>query len=189
MKISRRIFLQMSGSMAAGVILLGGLDTDLAGKILKAKQDFKLKYAKETTTICPYCGVGCGIIVAAQDGKVINTEGDPDHPINEGSLCSKGSALYQVAVNEHRASKVLYRAKGSDRWEEKEWDWALGEIASRMKGARDASFTKEADGVPVNRTEGIACLGGAALDNEECYLISKMMRSLGITYLEHQARI
>lgn len=189
MKISRRDFLKMSGNMAAGMLLLSGLNIDIAAEILQGKKDFKLKYAKETTTICPYCGVGCGIIIATQDGKVINAEGDPDHPINEGALCSKGSALYQVAVNERRLSKVLYRAKGSDRWEEKGWDWALPEIAKRMKASRDASFLKEKDGVTVNRTEGVACLGGAGLDNEECYLLAKMMRSMGITYLEHQARI
>jgi formate dehydrogenase major subunit len=97
--------------------------------------------------------------------------------------------LYQVAVNERRAQKVLYRAPGSDHWEEKSWEWAIPEIAKRIKQTRDATFRKEENGKIVNRTEGIACLGGAALDNEECYLYSKLARAMGVTYLEHQARI
>jgi formate dehydrogenase-N alpha subunit len=190
MKISRKDFLKISGSFTVGMMLIGFPDPKFAEEILEAKKDFKLKYAKETTTICPYCGVGCGILVATREGKVINTEGDPDHPINKGALCSKGSALYQVAVNERRLDMVLYRAKGSDTWEEKDWEWAISEIAKRVKTSRDASFVSTyEDGTKVNRTEGIACLGGAALDNEECYLLTKMMRAMGITYLEHQARL
>jgi formate dehydrogenase major subunit len=183
MRLTRRAFFA-----TAGVCLAPSL-AKLYGAAPPLPRPLKLEETKETTTICCYCGVGCGMVVAAKDGKVVNIEGDPDHPINEGALCSKGSSLYQVAVNERRLDKVRYRAKGSDRWEEKEWDWALTEIAKRLKAARDASFVKEKDGTLVNRTEGVACLGGAALDNEECYLLSKMMRSLGITYLEHQARI
>jgi anaerobic selenocysteine-containing dehydrogenase len=120
---------------------------------------------------------------------VINIEGDPDHPINEGSLCSKGMALFQIAVNERRLQKVKYRAPGSSEWEEKSWDWTLSEIAKRVKKTRDATFIQKEDDKIVNRTNGIACMGGAALDNEECYLLSKFARSVGITYLEHQARI
>ena len=149
----------------------------------------KIRYAKETTTICPYCAVGCGQIVSTQEGKVVHIEGDLEHPVNEGTLCSKGASLYQVANNERRLTQVLYRAPGSDKWEVKTWDWALPQIAARIKKTRDASFRAEEHGRRVNRTEGIACLGGAALDNEECYLYSKLARALGITYLEHQARI
>jgi formate dehydrogenase major subunit len=147
--------------------------------------------AKETTTICPYCGVGCGIVCHAVDGKVVNCEGDPDHPINLGSLCSKGSALYQLtSSNERRLSKVKYRAPGSDRWEEKTWDWAITEIAKKIKKTRDDSFvTTDAAGITVNRAEAIATLGGAALDNEECYAYSKFARALGVVWMDHQARI
>ena len=123
-------------------------------------------------------------------GKVVSVEGDPDHPINEGALCSKGSALYQVANSDRRVSSVLYRAPGSAKWEVKEWDWAIGKIASNIKATRDASFmATDTQGRTVNRTEAIACLGGAALDNEECYAYSKFARTLGVVYLEHQARI
>lgn len=186
MKFSRRRFLGLTGSSLLGAVA-GSLikpDTALAAK------PFKIKDAKATTTICPYCGVGCGQIVHAKDGKIINIEGDPDHPINEGSLCSKGASLFQVALNERRLTKVLHRKPGSDKWEEMEWDDALSRIARLIKSTRDETFReREDDGRLVNRTEGIACLGGAALDNEECYLYSKLARAMGIVYLEHQARI
>ncbi len=189
MELSRRTFIKISGATTAGVVL-GGLGMSLLKPQATYAQPFKIKYAKETTTICPYCGVGCGIIVAAKEGKVVNTEGDPDHPINQGSLCSKGAALAQIASSPARLSKVHYRAKYSDKWEEKTWDWALSQIAKRIKETRDRYWiTKDKDGTVVNRIEAIAALGGAALDNEECYLYSKMSRALGIVYLEHQARI
>jgi formate dehydrogenase major subunit len=133
--------------------------------------------------------VGCGQIASVIDGKLVNLEGDPDHPINEGALCSKGAAVAQLHNNPRRLDKVLYRAPKSAKWEEKTWDWAIENIAAKVKKTRDATFRKDEDGKTVNRTDGIACLGGAALDNEECYLISKAMRSLGVVYLEHQARI
>ena len=145
--------------------------------------------ATETTTICPFCGVGCGQVVSVKDGRVVSIEGDPRHPISEGTLCSKGAAAIQVTNNRLRLTAPLYRAPGSDRWEEKSWDWVLPRIALRVKATRDASFQAEAGGTVVNRTEAIASLGGAALDNEECYLLAKLMRALGIVYLEHQARI
>ena len=189
MRISRRNFLGATGAGTLGTIItfLG-----LPGNRAKAAQAGPLKTAhtKETTTICPYCGVGCGLIVSTKNGKIVNIEGDPDHPINEGALCSKGQALIQVANNERRLQKVLYRAPHGTEWEEKSWDWALPRIAKNIKKTRDASFVqKEKDGKLVNRTDGIGCLGGAALDNEECYLYSKLARGMGITYLEHQARI
>jgi formate dehydrogenase major subunit len=145
--------------------------------------------ATETTTVCPFCGVGCGQVVSVKDGRVLSVEGDRSHPINEGTLCSKGAAASQVVNNPLRLKTPLYRAPGSDRWEEKSWDWMLPRIAQRVKATRDASFQTEVGGKVVNRTEAIASLGGAALDNEECYLLAKLMRALGIVYLEHQARI
>ncbi len=189
MKISRRSFLTGTGASALGTALavLGTPTTQVQAKI---SHRLKTAEAKETTTICPYCAVGCGLIVSVKDKKIINIEGDPDHPINQGSLCSKGMSLYQVAVNERRLQKVRYRAPGSADWEEKSWEWALAEIGKRVKKTRDETFiTKEKDGKVVNRADGLACLGGAALDNEECYLLSKLTRAMGITYLEHQARI
>ncbi len=187
MNVSRRGFLKASWIAGSG-IALGSLGWKQA--FAKPTGEYKLKYATETTTICPYCAVGCGIIVSSRDGKVINTEGNPDHPINRGSLCSKCASLYQLANNERRITKVMYRAPYSEKWEEKSWEWAFDEIAKRIKKTRDASFTeKNAQGQIVNRTTEIASVGSAALDNEECWLYQKMLRSLGLVYIEHQARI
>jgi formate dehydrogenase major subunit len=156
-------------------------------------QTLKIRFAKESTSICCYCAVGCGLIVhtgKAGAGKVINIEGDPDHPINEGALCAKGAALSQLTNNENRLVTPLYRAPYSTQWQEVSWDQAYWMIAKRIKKSRDASFThKNAKGQVVNRTEQIANVGSSALDNEECWLIQAMMRSLGLVYVEHQARI
>jgi formate dehydrogenase major subunit len=185
MNLSRRDFLSSSGAAIGWLVGARPGKAHAAGKT----PPIKTLDTKETTTICPYCGVGCGQIVSVREGRIVNIEGDPDHPINEGSLCSKGASLFQVAVNERRLQKVRYRAPGSDHWEEKSWDWAIPEIAKRIKQTRDATFRKMENDKIVNRTEGIACLGGAALDTEECYLYSKLARALGVVYLEHQARI
>jgi formate dehydrogenase major subunit len=184
MSISRRDFLKTSGAALAA----GGLGSRSTKSYAR---DLKLKSTKETTTICPYCAVGCGIIVHTRAGKVISTEGDPDHPINEGSLCSKASSLYQITHhNPNRLTKPLYRAPMSDRWEEKPWDWVLDRIAMRIKNTRDATFkARNSKDQVVNRTEGIASIGSAALDNEECYVFQKFLRALGLVYIEHQARI
>lgn len=185
MSLTRREFFKRTG--AGGILSVLGLSL---GKSAVFAEAARVKGGKMSTTICPYCGVGCGAIVTESAGKVVSVEGDPDHPINEGALCSKGSALFQVANSDRRAMKVLYRAPGSANWEEKEWDWALEKIAKNIKATRDASFmATDSQGREVNRTEAIACLGGAALDSEECYAYSKFARSLGVVYLEHQARI
>lgn len=201
MGVSRREFMKLSGS----TVLLGSLGIDPNPAEAK-EQELRIKGARETKTICPYCAVGCGIIVHTKNGKVVNTEGDPDHPISEGTLCSKGSSLYQVINNPLRLTKPKYRAAGATEFKEVEWDWALDEIAKRVKDTRDRTFKvtakskvkeKAADGTEttvekdfvVNRTDGIAHVGSAALDNEECYLLQKMLRSWGLVYIEHQARI
>ena len=191
MRVSRRGFLKITGATTGGAIL-GSLG--FSPKAAKAQAlDLKIKFAQESTTICPYCGVGCSEIVSVSNGKIINIEGDPDHPINQGSLCTKGAALIQVANNERRMTKVLYRAPNSDKWEEKSWDWALPEIAKRIKKTRDDNWLSTVDvggtTYSVNRTDAIANFGGGELDNEECYLLVKMARALGLVYLEHCARI
>jgi len=188
-QLSRRTFLKLTGAAAAGVTLTS-LGFDLRPVHAYAK-DLRILHAKQTNTICPYCAVGCGIIVHTIDGKVVNTEGDPEHPINEGSLCSKGMAVYQISHNNPgRLDKPLYRAPYSTEWKEISWDDALNKIANNIKKSRDASFeTINAKNQTVNRTMGIASLGSAAMDNEECYLYQKFLRSLGLVYIEHQARI
>jgi formate dehydrogenase major subunit len=213
MEITRRDFLKVSG--AAGTVLLGGLGFDLSPAEAYARE-LRIKGAKVTTSICCYCSVGCGILVHTSEGKVINSEGDPEHPVSEGALCSKGGSIYQVVNNENRLRKPRYRAPGATEWKEVEWDWALERIAGRIKETRDRTFRKtvttkirevrpadtpdESGLFPqivtdvekqftVNRTDGIAHIGSAALDNEECYLIQKLVRSWGLVYVEHQARL
>jgi len=191
MKVTRRGFLKITGASAVGAAALG-LGVNLKPFESHA-QTLKIRYARESTSICCYCAVGCGVIVhtgKAGAGKVINIEGDPDHPINEGALCSKGSALSQLVNNENRITTPLYRRPYSTRWEPISWEQALWKIALRVKKSRDASFAvKNEKGQVVNRTNGIAHVGSAAIDNEECWLIQAMMRALGLVYIEHQARI
>ena len=201
MAVTRIDFLKISGSS----VILGSLGVNLDPAKAYA-QGLRIKDAKQTYTVCPFCSVGCGIIVHTKDGKVVNTEGDPDHPINEGTLCSKGASLYQIINNDKRLIKPRYRAAGASEWKEVEWDWALDEIAKRVKDTRDKTFKvtskskvkeKMPDGTEkdvekdfvVNRTDSIAHVGSAALDNEECYMLQKLMRSWGLVYIEHQARI
>jgi len=186
MGISRRDFLKYSGGTAVASTLTG-----LAPGTAEARgRKNRIKGAEVTTSICPYCAVGCGIIVHTVKGKVINIEGDPEHPINRGSLCSKGASLFQIANNPTRVKKPMYRAPGTASWKEVEWDWALDEIAQRIKKSRDETFFEKNDaGQIVNRCDGIASVGSAALDNEECYILQKWLRSLGLVYIEHQARI
>ena len=191
MKVTRRGFLKITGASAAGAAVMGlGLDLK---PIKSHAQTLKIRFAKESTSICCYCAVGCGVIVhtgKAGAGKIINIEGDPDHPINEGALCAKGAALSQLANNEGRLTTPLYRKPYSSEWMEISWDQAYWMIAKRIKKSRDASFIrKNAKGQVVNRTEAIANVGSSALDNEECWLIQAMMRALGLVYVEHQARI
>ena len=188
MAISRRNFLKGS-VLAAGAVVV-------SNKPAQADVDspeLRTKGLQSTTTVCPFCAVGCGMIVHTKNGKVVNIEGDPDHPINEGSLCSKGSAMFQVANNERRLTKVRYRAPGSSKWEEKSWDWAMQRIAKLMKETRDRNFVKtemiKGKEYVVNRNDGMAIIGAAALENEECYLLGKFARAMGVGYLEHQARV
>jgi len=185
MDISRRGFLKISGA----VLAVSGIGISLK-PISAHAQPLKIRYAKETTTVCPYCSVGCSIIVSAREGKVVNTEGDPDSPINKGSLCSKGGSIYQMSVNENRLGKPLYRAPFATEWKEMEWEEALEKIAANIKKSRDASFKVKNDkGETVNRTDGIASVGSAAMDLEECFTYQKFLRGLGLVYIEHQARI
>jgi len=184
MDVSRRQFLKLGGASTA---LAVGVTP---APIVFAQQPPQIKWTEETATICPYCAVGCGIIVGTRDGTVVNTEGDPDHPINQGALCSKGTALKQLANSDRRITKPMYRAPGAAEWQEVEWDWSLNEIAKRIKQTRDENWIeKDENGRTVRRVEAIASVGSAALDNEECILLVKALRAMGLVYIEHQARI
>lgn len=191
MDITRRQFIQVTGATAAG-LAVSGLGFDLTPIKAHARM-LKTESAKMTTSICPYCAVGCGVIVYTGqkgEGRVIDIEGDPDHVINRGTLCSKGAALRQLSENDLRVTDPLYRAPYSAEWKKVSWDWALAEIAKRVKATREASFEHtDSKGRVVNRTEAIASVGSAAMDNEECWIYQALMRSLGLVYIEHQARI
>ena len=194
MDVSRREFLIISGVFGAGVGLSSlGLDLGPVKAYADELKIDKMKAAKVTTSVCPYCSVGCGLLVSTdtKSGKIINIDGDPEHPTNEGSLCAKGASVYQTtAANPNRLTKVLYRAPFSDKWEEKSWDWAITEIAKRTKATRDATFVaKNAKGQVVNRTEAIAHIGSSNIDMEEIWGLNAMVRTLGIVYLDHQARV
>ena len=151
----------------------------------------RLRGASVTQGICPYCAVGCGQLIYTKKGQLIDIEGDPRNPINEGTLCPKGANAFQLAVNPHRVTEVLYRAPYSDQWETRTLEWALDQIAQRVKAARDADFVRtDEQGRRLNGVRTIGSLGGATLDNEENYLIKKLFSGgLGILSIENQARI
>lgn len=194
MNVNRRDFLKLSGVSAAGAaVLLFANEREALAKDLK---ESRIAQAKEVPSICPHCSVGCGMIAYVKDGQLLQLEGNPDSPISEGSLCPKGAASMQFNYegvgkpNPLRELKAKIRRPGADRWEEIPLEEALDKVALRMKETRDRSFVeKNKDGLIVNRTEGIAHLGSACIDNEEAYLITKLMRGLGVVYLEHHARI
>lgn len=205
MKVTRRQFLKVTGATAATFAVVDlGFDMTATANGVKA---LRIKGVKPIPTICPYCGAGCGLVVYVKEGapaneaQVLSVHGDPDNPINRGGACSKGSALMNLrevfdpktgeqVINPERITKPRYRAPGSDKWVEKDWNWMLDTIAERIRDTRDKYFEHvDQDGIIVNRCEKLASLGGAALDNEELHLIAKMNRALGMTYVEHQARI
>ena len=193
MHTNRRNFLKLSAT-AAVATAFGGLGLGCApkGQMTDRVEALSPKWSKQTTTICCYCAVGCGLVVntSLKDMRAINVEGDPDHPINEGALCAKGASIWQLAENDRRPDSVLYRAPYSKEFKKVSLSWALEKIAHNVKKTRDENWTeKNAKGQVVNRTDAIASLGSAALDNEECWAYQTMLRSLGLVYIEHQARI
>jgi formate dehydrogenase major subunit len=150
----------------------------------------RIRDAVEVDGVCPYCAVGCAQKIYVKEGQIVDIEGDERGPINGGTLCPKGSNTFQLTVNPHRVTQVLYRAPYSDRWEVKPLDWAMDRIAERVKETRDATFVeRDEDGDILNHTLAISHLGGATLDNEENYLIKKLFNNLGIVAIENQARI
>lgn len=205
MRVTRRQFLKLSGATVATFAVVDlGFDMSATAAAVGTVRTLNVK---PVPTICPYCGCGCGLVVYAKQGapasgpQLLSIQGDPDNPINRGKACSKGSAMFNLReiydpktgeqmINPERKTKPLYRAPGSDKWVEKDWNWMLDEIAKRVKESRDKHFEhKDKNGIIVNRCEAIAHMGGAALDNEEVHLLAKMNRALGLTYVEHQARI
>lgn len=185
MTLTRRDFIKGVGTGTA-VAATAGVDAPQAEAYTP---ELKTKGTAPVPSLCYYCAVGCGIVASVANGKVVAIQGDPEHPINRGSLCSKAQAYIQALDHPARLTKALYRAPGATEWQEKPLDWAMAEIARRIKTTRDATFKETEDGVTVNRTEAIAALGSAVIANEECYLLTKLMRGVGVVWLEHQARV
>jgi len=191
--ISRRSFLTTGAAGAIGASVLG---FDL--QPLQAQSSaLKISRTTQTRSTCPYCSVSCGVIIhTIGDGaknvtpQVVHVEGDPDHPINRGTLCPKGSSLLQDIVNDRRLLKPQVRRPGSDHWDDISWDQAIDEIATRTKALRDRDFIEQdQNGKTVNRWESLAFAGGCTDTNEFNYLVVKSMRSMGVTCLENQARV
>ena len=193
METTRRDFLRVAAIGGAAATIFG---FDLAPAYAQLRE-LKIARATETRSTCPYCSVSCGVIIYTLGDKaknvtpqVIHVEGDPDHPINRGTLCPKGASLEQDILNDRRLLKPQVRRPGGTDWEDISWNNALDEIAQRVKKSRDETFVdKDAQGRTVNRCEGIAFTGGCTDTNEFNYLVVKTMRSLGVCYLENQARV
>jgi formate dehydrogenase major subunit len=192
--ISRRKFLKLSGGVVGGVAVseLIAAGVDVSG-VMAAAMAQKIKQGQEVPSICPYCAVGCGQIVTVSGGKVIDIQGNPDSPINEGTLCPKGAANYQLAVNSNRWTTAKYRAPNSDHWEDISLDDAMNKIAQKFQQTRDANFIETAQVAGkqkvVNHVLAIASLGGATIDDEWNYLHQKLLRAANVVSIENQARI
>lgn len=188
--ISRRDFLKRSGAVTAGVTItaVAGINVKpVKAQVTKIK--LQAKEGRQVPSVCPYCSIGCGMIITESEGKITNIEGNPDSPISLGSLCPKGAAASQLAVNENRPQEVLYRAPNATSWEKKPLDWAMDRIAERIKEDRDKYFIEEEDGKLVNVNPALSSLGGSTLENEWNYLHAKLMRTLGVVNVENHARI
>ncbi|HUI85232.1 MAG TPA: hypothetical protein VL240_13465 [Candidatus Binatia bacterium] len=193
MDVSRRTFVKTGLAGAIGFSVLGFDLTPLQAQV----GSLKISRTTETRSTCPYCSVSCGVIIHTIGDKaknvtpqVVHVEGDPDHPINRGTLCPKGSSLQQDIQNERRLLKPQVRRPGSDHWDDIGWDQAIDEIAAWTKKTRDASFIEQdANGKTVNRLETIAFAGGCTDTNEFNWLVVKSMRAMGVTCLENQARV
>ena len=191
MEVTRRRFLGLGATGALGVSVLG-FDLTLATQV---KLKLRIEGASVSHTVCPYCAVGCALLAYTKkdsDGKVqlLQIEGDPDSPVNEGRLCPKGASALSLAISRRRVSSPMYRPAGATQWQKVSWDFALDRLAQNIKTSRDRTFVAtDASGNVVNRTEGIAFAGGAAFSSEEGYFATKVMRGLGAVYLEQQARV
>jgi formate dehydrogenase major subunit len=193
--LTRRQFLTVTGTSLAGssLALLGFSPREALAEV----REFKLARATETRNTCPYCSVSCGVLMYSLGDRsknakasIFHIEGDPDHPVNRGTLCPKGAALIDFIHSPSRLKYPEYRAPGSDQWQRISWDDALGRVARLMKQDRDANFVqKSADGLTVNRWLTTGMLAASASSNEVGYLTHKVIRSLGILAFDNQARV
>jgi formate dehydrogenase major subunit len=197
MTLNRRCFIKLTGAglAASG---LGALGFGHSGEALAASiRPFKLTAATETRNTCTYCSVACGILIYSMGDRaknarsnIIHIEGDPDHPVNRGTLCPKGSALLDIVHAPTRLKSPKYRAPGSGDFKEVSWDFALDRIARLMKEDRDKNFiAKNAAGLPVNRWTSTGMLAASASTSETAYLTWKVSRALGMVVFDNQARV
>jgi len=192
--MTRRTFLKVG--VAGAAVSVFGFDVKPAAAQARS---LKIDRTTDTRSVCPYCAVGCSVIIHTLGDKarnvtgstVVHVEGDPDSPVNRGTLCSKGATLKDDIVNDRRITTLRYRAPGSDRWEEKSWEWAIDRIAHLIKQTRDAKFVgKDHKGRTINALTAMAVVGGCTDSNENNYLIQKAFRAgLSIIPVEQQARI
>jgi formate dehydrogenase major subunit len=191
MEMSRRDLLRLSVAGGAGTAL-GGLiasGVDLAPVVAQAQQ-LRIKDAKVTPSVCPFCAVGCATLIHTVNGQIVNIEGDPRSPHNEGTLCPKGAATFQLHINPNRPIQVLHRAPGAAEWEVWDLNRAMDRVTELVKSVRDETFVERlSNGKLVNATTAIFSLGGATLDIEWNHIHQKLMRGLGIIAIENQARI
>jgi formate dehydrogenase major subunit len=191
MDLSRRDFLRSSTTAAASTAIGGlvGLGVSLDPATARA-QELRIKDAKTVPSVCPYCSVGCATLIHTVNGRIVNIEGDPRSPHNEGTLCPKGAAIYQLHINPNRPTQVLHRAPGATEWEVWDLERAMDRVAELVKRTRDDTFVERLpNGKLVNSTTAVFSLGGATLDNEWNHIQQKLMRGLGIVPIENQARI
>ncbi|MGH2820190.1 MAG: twin-arginine translocation signal domain-containing protein [Actinomycetota bacterium] len=197
MEVSRRDFLKLSAAGGAGAAWASfGFDMEPAYAQVRA---LKIARTSEVRSVCPYCAVGCSMIAYITGlgttesfnttPHLVHIEGDPDSPINGGSLCPKGASTMQLAVNSNRVTRPKYRKPGGTEWEDISWDEALERLARLMKDSRDNRFVAKDGKDTVNRNEGFAWVGGATISSEEGYLTTKLFRALGCAGLEQQARV
>ena len=214
--VTRRVWLKSAASGGFGLAVSGLVDMPA---LEAAARELKLAKVAEFTTSCNFCSCGCGMIAAVRDGKLLTMEGDYDHIVNRGALCVKGISMFATHTSPNRLTTPRYRAPGSDRWEEISWDDAISKVAQKVRKTRDETWiaTEKVDApelavdlaagdriqsapqfvpqsggpreVPVNRTDAMGFMGGAQNTNEECYLFQKAARLLGMSYVEHQARL
>ncbi|HET9769305.1 MAG TPA: twin-arginine translocation signal domain-containing protein [Acidimicrobiia bacterium] len=193
-EITRRDFFKASA--AGGAAVAGSFGFDLTPAYAESSQ-LKISRATEVRSVCPYCAVGCSMIAYrvgddADNVKptLVHIEGDPDSPVNGGTLCPKGASTLQLAVNQSRELRPKVRRPGSDKWEDISWDDALDRLARHMKDSRDKKMVlKDSAGFEVNRNEGYGFVGGATITSEEGYLTAKFFRAMGCVYVEQQARV
>jgi formate dehydrogenase major subunit len=194
-ELTRREFLKR-GAAGAGVLYVSSLGFDTAvAQATTVKQHLRIEGATVSHSVCPYCAVGCSLVAYTRKNgngsvELLQIEGGPDSPINGGTLCPKAATAMELAISKRRIQSPLYRAPGADEFKQVSWNFVLDKLARHIKESRDRTFvTKDEDGNVVNRCEGIAFAGGAAFSNEEGYLATKLMRGLGLVYLEQQARV